>query len=392
MGAHIYDLNTKDNGAMPFYENLSETTSEILDMLYNDPSIVHVREFGDFISDSKTEPSRSTGEYLIEYIMIGLFWKQYAGNASGLSRTVKKMADLLYSARQTSSGLKPAIDRIRGKIASRHLIKKDKSYELVPIVENLGRLIEWLDATKDFREEVKRLSNWFSFLKKKSPIYVSRFLNTNKEVFERFISIARKNLSIYTKGVQPFTESVKRENKNREDLIFCSRSEDEYFFNMIAAEILNRALKPQFEATKRKIVLLPTCMSAPAAGTCKSRQENGNSISCSGCSAGCRVNKIRQKIEKQGMEVSLIPHALDFSKYLRQWAGNSDIGLIGVACVLNLLSGGYEMISLGIPGQFIFLDYCSCTRHWPGANQSTDLNTDELFRTLNISESMVSNL
>jgi len=392
MGAHIYNLQTGEIGARPFYQNLTETTSEILDILKNDPAVIHVNEFRTFISDNGLETPRNTEEYLIEYMMIGLFWKKYSGYASGLSGTTKRLTDVLYSARQKSPKLKDSIDKLRGKIATRQLIKKDSSYEMVPIVENLEKLIGWLDATKDFREEVKRLRNWLIFFKQKSPIYISRFLNKNKEISEKYIEIARANLGSYTRGVKPFTDKVHKDYKNREDIIFCSRSEDEYFFNMIAAEILNRAMKSRFDKASRKIVLLPTCMSSPASGDCKSKTTDGLDIRCAGCTSACRVNEIKNQLAGHDMEARLIPHATSFSKYLRQWAGIPDVGIVGVACVLNLLSGGYEMISLGIPSQCVFLDFCGCMKHWPGINQPTDLNTDELKRRLNINNTRVSNL
>jgi hypothetical protein len=277
-------------------------------------------------------------------------------------------------------------------LAYRHLIKKDNSYELVPIVENFERLIRWLDATKDFNAEVKRLKNWHLFLKNKSPIYISRFLSTNKEVTDKFLKISRKKLRPYTTGVNPFIENIHKKYKGREDIIFCSRTEDEYLFIMIATEVLNRSQKQDFKNKAEKIVLLPDCMSMPASGSCQSSVSGSNDLKCKGCNAQCRINMIRKKIEIHGMQVRLTSQSTSFSKLINKYVSIPDMGIVGVACVLNVLAGGYEMIERGIACQLVFLDFCSCMKHWPAINQPTEVSQEELFRKLDISTSRISNL
>ncbi|NJK98458.1 MAG: DUF116 domain-containing protein [Bacteroidales bacterium] len=49
-----------------------------------------------------------------------------------------------------------------------------------------------------------------------------------------------------------------------------------------------------------------------------------------------------------------------------------------MACVLNLLKGGYEMQKLNIPSQCVFLDYCGCQKHWHKNGIPTDLNSNQL--------------
>lgn len=392
MGVHIYNLKGGETGMKPFYQNLSDTTSELLNLLLEDPAIVHVYEFRDYLNKQRIEPARSVEEYFIEYIMIGLYWQKYAGYAGGLSKSVKRISDILYTTGKQAKSLKEPIDKLRGMLAYRHLIKKDKSYELVPIIENLERLIQWLDATKDFNAELKRIKNWHTFLKDKSPIYISRFLSTNKEITERFLNISRENLSAYTKGVKPFVDNINKEYKGRDDIIFCGRSEDEYLFSMIATEIINRSQKEAFDNADRKIVLLPDCMSMPVKGSCQSNGSGSMDIKCAGCSAQCRINIIQKKLEKYGMEVRLTSQKTSFTKLIHKYAELPGVAVVGVACVLNVLAGGYEMMSLGIPSQLVFLDFCSCSKHWPGMNQPTEVNQEELYKKLNISTSRISNL
>jgi hypothetical protein len=61
-----------------------------------------------------------------------------------------------------------------------------------------------------------------------------------------------------------------------------------------------------------------------------------------------------------------------------------DTGIVGVACVLNLLSGGLKARRLGIPAQCILLDSCGCGNHWDIEGIPTVLNVDQLKIKLNV--------
>jgi uncharacterized protein len=391
MGEHIYILKADESLGNSFYEDLSLATDQILKNFYTDPSIIHIREFRDYISMNNIEKPRTIEMYFIEYVMIGLFWKNYSGYASGLSKTSKTIADVLYSAGRTYEPLKPTVDKLRGRLATQKLLKLDKSIELLPLIENLQRLVNWLDATKDFIEECKRLQIWLDFLKSKSPIYFANFLNSTREISARFVRISHKNLSAYTRGVNPFLAKAKRQYKFRDDIIFCTRPEIDYLFNMVATEIFNRAQKPAFTTASRKIVLLPACLSSPESGICEAKMRAAGDKKCARCTKGCRVNEISRTLEEQGMEVMLLPVSADYSAYLKNWEHNPDTGLVDVACVLKIMQNGYKMAALNIPSQLIFLDYAGCQLHWPGVNKPTGLNTKKLYGTLEIHRNSISN-
>ena len=87
-------------------------------------------------------------------------------------------------------------------------------------------------------------------------------------------------------------------------------------------------------------------------------------------------------MSKQGITAYLIPHSSDFSRFLVKWKDNRDTSLIGVACVLNLIAGGYEMKRLNIPSQCVFLDYCGCKKHWDKDGIATSLNVNQVKRII----------
>jgi hypothetical protein len=120
-------------------------------------------------------------------------------------------------------------------------------------------------------------------------------------------------------------------------------------------------------------------MSIKASGGCQAFKE-GQDIICVGCSEQCRINHIKQLGEKTGFDVLIVPHSSGFTRWLEQWRDQDHSGVVAVACVLNLLAGGYEMKSLNIPAQCVFLDYCGCKKHWCQSDVPTGLDEKRLLQ------------
>ncbi|MEJ6949995.1 DUF116 domain-containing protein [Natronospora cellulosivora (SeqCode)] len=55
-----------------------------------------------------------------------------------------------------------------------------------------------------------------------------------------------------------------------------------------------------------------------------------------------------------------------------------DVSIIGVACLLNLLSGGWKAKEMGMPALCVLLDYCGCKNHWDKKGVITNLNYEQL--------------
>ena len=151
---------------------------------------------------------------------------------------------------------------------------------------------------------------------------------------------------------------------------------------MFAAEVLNRKFRKEFLQTKQKVVLLPTCMHDKQAN-CQAKSD-GTKITCGHCSKNCNIHYLATELKAHSVETALIPHSSNFSKFLKTWKGNKEVGLVGVACTLNLLTGGYEMKSLNIPAQCVFLNYSGCQKHWHSTGIETQIDKEQLFKILDI--------
>jgi len=369
-----YNLRNKNGNSVEFYENLGNFTDYLLNANEFDLSY-EIKNFAKFQHKfhSKTTP---LDEIFFEILTMGVLMEENAKKALGSKKIARSLAKLLYRLRKKNGKFKPQIDKIRGYISTLFLTKEgNKKY--IQTKNEFMVFIDWLMATGEYRKEATKLLAWAEFFKQLTHAEIAFYLSKAYSIAGIFKKEAIKWLGQYTEEVNIFLNKELQDRKYKEDYIFCGKSEVEYHLNMVGAEIMNRNLKPNFEKTSKKILLLPTCMCQPEDGDCMAFNIN-NKLYCTGCSEKCNINKYKKYCQQNGMMVNLIPHSTSFTKYLKEWQDQKDVGLIGVACVPNLLTGGYEMKELDIPSQCIFLDYCGCKKHWHKKGIATDIDINSL--------------
>lgn len=381
MEAVTYNINPQFSDTS-FYEVLSKFTSDFLksrshNVLDNIEYYIKYRKF-------YNKSVRTSDEYFLEYLTMGVMLNKYSYQAMSSSGFVNNLLIFLYKNRNRITALKPRIDSIRGFLSFRFLTRNHYQMPIENAI-HFKKLLKWMEASGEYPEEVLRLKDWYGYISKLSVESQGEFLKACKLAAFSFEIKARLKLNIYTCNIELFKEKYLKEHRNKENYLLCNRHEVEYHLNMFGAEILNRVLKSDFSKTTSKVILLPTCMSQPVTGKCKAVYYN-QKLRCTACSSGCNINKKRKFYASQNVEVVLIPHSSGFSKYLSYWKNQNTTGLIGVACVLNLLKGGYEMQKLNIASQCVFLDYCGCKKHWHKDGIPTDLNEAQLRKVTGISK------
>jgi uncharacterized protein len=381
--SNTYNLNTISTDGHSFYGSLSDFTDHFMPVMQS-----HAQTFIDdyikYIHTSAIEPFRSKNEYLLEFLIAGILWNEYTHHARQSSRFVIRSSSLLYSLRSVNSLFKIASDYLRGFLMNM-LLHSPPSTSLEPSGKNFFRLMQWLEATGEFTEEIKRLAHLNNFISTFDSEKQNRLLADCSTLACKFKSAAPAFLGKYTGKIASFIEQVSETNRNKENRIFCGRSEVEYHMNMFAAEVMNRQFKEEFISRKNKVVLLPTCMRQQNQNECTAYKD-GETLLCAHCTSSCTINILSKKLANHGVQCSLVPHSSDFSRYLKRWQNSTDTALVGVACVLNLLRGGFEMRGLSIASQCVFLDYSGCKKHWHSTGIATSLNLMQLYTILGIDE------
>jgi hypothetical protein len=120
------------------------------------------------------------------------------------------------------------------------------------------------------------------------------------------------------------------------------------------------------------------------AARCQARV-SGVDIQCAACSPDCAVNRMTRLMSTLGASVYLVPHSTGFSRWLNRWQREPDTGVVAVACLLNILPGGYEMRARQIPSQCVPLNFPGCRKHWRSKAISTSINEEQLVRIVTLS-------
>jgi hypothetical protein len=372
-----YSLKGRTNSE--FYEQLALFSDKILAEaeIYLSRDI---KSFSKFIKEKHLGTVHSVQEYIIEFISVGLLLEKYSIYATSSDLFSTTLLSALYKTRKKYKTLKPITDKLRGLLTETLLFNRTlKPVSYSPAV--FKKLTRWLNATGEFSKEVKRLEKWNEFFISLSGKEAERIIGKALAFANYFEEQGELSLGYYTHNVSSFIENELPKHKNKEDFLFCGRTEAEYFLNMFGAEVLNRQLSESFEKTKQKTVLLPSCMCSPNDGNCKA-ESKGLYMQCKSCSKNCEVNKIKYSNNTLGAETFIIKHSSDMSEFLKNWKNQDKTGLVGVACVLNLIEGGYEMQDLNIPSQCVFLDHCGCKNHWHKTGIPTSINQEQLTKIL----------
>lgn len=365
----------KNDSRPEFYGQLSLFTDKILDEAeyFFKQEITGFRQF---ITYERLVQERTNEEYLLEFISIGIFLEQYAQYAAKSSKLGQNTISSLNKYRNKSETLKPYIDGIKGYLSSFLLYRKaGGNIEYSNIM--FARIIKWMRATGEFKEMVERLTNWAFYFSVLDEASADLIINRSVAFSKYFAEQANVYLGKYTKNVSVFLNNGHKAYRYREDFLFCGKNEIEYHLNFFGAELLNKVLKNSYDQTKEKVILLPTCMSNPKSGVCKSKKD-GLLISCANCNAECMISKISTDMKEAGVKVYLMPHSSHTSELLKLFKNQTHTGVIGVACALNLIEGGYELQKLHVPAQCVVLDYSGCKKHWHPTGIPTTINSKRL--------------
>lgn len=370
----IYSLRLEgEDTAITYYKDVSSICDKVIDMISN-LGKDYIEEFMQYIESEKIERLRSYEEYCIEFLLLGVLFIEYIDNARAFKKIIKKPLNYLNRKRNENKKNKEKTDHYRGILINKFLTRK-KGGRDYPNFKGLLLLRDWLTATNDFNEEVYRINNWIAFLSKKRVSYIENFLFITVQVGNQFFELAEKTLWKYTRDVYSFLEKRKQNKSKREDVIFCGKSEIQYYFNMVSAEIMNKVYRDEYNKCNDKYIFVPGCMKQTNKECCSIITMKG--LKCQSCTPSCNINKLTKFAKQYNMHVFIIPHESSMFK-LQNYEGKK--GLIGIACVLNLMSGGWKALRLGYVPQCVVLDYCGCKAHWQKKEVMTSINMDMLIR------------
>lgn len=247
---------------------------------------------------------------------------------------------------------------------------------------DIRMMISQLETSGEFTEEILRWNVWMAY-------FVSMEQEEWKCLWEKIFDVL---LWLEKEGGRQLQQFLTMREKKRGEYRLPEQAKGDdyllyrdalfYYINMLGAQVLNRCYCKTFGRAKQYYIFLPGCMTASEKCQAKKKKDG---YACEACHKECMVNIITQQYKEAGVKVRILYHESEMNSHYVQPEDN--IGVIGVSCVLNLLSGGFKARRLGYIPQCVILNYPGCRQHWEKQGRIvTTLYLDELKNLLTAKE------
>jgi hypothetical protein len=170
MDVITYSLRDGQAQSDQYYQDIAVFTNEVLTEAKDRIGLL-LDAFRSYVERTGSEIPRTSPEYAFELLTLGVLWRVHAGDALDLAKVPQKTLTSLARLRQRGDCLKPGTDLLRGVLATLFLSPDGHSpvETLAPTLGHLDRLLDWLAATGDLDQEVKRMRAWQDFLSDQEP-------------------------------------------------------------------------------------------------------------------------------------------------------------------------------------------------------------------------------
>ncbi len=158
-----------------------------------------------------------------------------------------------------------------------------------------------------------------------------------------------------------------------------STDERQYHLSMLEIELVNRSFVDAFRRSTMRLAFLPHCLHDLNADCHKTIR--GDDYVCKGCSKECKVNAVSKMLRRHGVKpyIWMTANLKSLFKRLRQKGVN--VGVLGIACIPELVNGMRMCMHAGVPVVGVPLDANRCARWW-GEFRPNAVNTRILERLL----------
>jgi hypothetical protein len=176
-----------------------------------------------------------------------------------------------------------------------------------------------------------------------------------------FLRASREALGRYTTNIADHLQRLPLRARFDRTL---SMIEEQYHLAMLEIELVNRIHASEFARARTKLAFLPHCL-RDWTRDCRS-QPDGHDYVCKSCSKSCWVNGVSKMLRLHGI-VPYIWMSADLSELIKKIGKQKgDLGILGIACVPELMHGMRLCMRHGIPVVGVPLNANRCAR-WMGS-------------------------
>ena len=169
---------------------------------------------------------------------------------------------------------------------------------------------------------------------------------------------AGESLSGYITGLEDHLRSAPLYKHVTDRSLLSSR--EQYYLYMIEFELVNRMNRKRFLASNYRIAMMPYCLRETQT-ECRASPDTIDYV-CKGCLKTCQINTVSQVLK----ENNVAPYIWKMAKLkplfrdLVKQHGN--IGVLGIACMVELARGMRLCMKIGLPVVGIPLNANRCIR------------------------------
>lgn len=206
----------------------------------------------------------------------------------------------------------------------------------------------------------------------KDVLLAVRNLSKNKQRLKRIVRMSsdstRETFLVHTlqEEFSPLTQSVAAHLRElpltkRWDRTLAT-SEEQYHLYMLEIELQNRLDTGSFQSCDAKLAFLPHCLRDLTAN-CRSTKR-GEDYVCKGCSKECNINAVSKLLRRHGVKPYIWMTANLQSLFKRLRKEGKRVGVLGIACIPELVSGMRMCVRANVPVVGVPLDANRCARWW----------------------------
>lgn len=238
-----------------------------------------------------------------------------------------------------------------------------KTYSLRPLSGNSNKYYDTIRTLTDallrsFPNEQDLLVKTRTLGKQKRAL--RRLLAESKDSADlQFLRTLHTTLHPFTTGVQTHLRSLRGFDRWSRAL---TMSEEQYHLAMVEIELVNRICAPAFQSCNKKYAFLPHCLRDLEAD-CRSAQRDIDYV-CKGCSEACNVNHASKTLRLHGVKPYIWMTADLRVLFRRVKKEGNSLGVLGIACIPELVRGMRMCSKHDVPVVGIPLDANRCARWW----------------------------
>ena len=174
-----------------------------------------VKAYQAYLKEKGGKEVRSEDEYVFELLMLGTLWRAYADDAHDVSSGWTGIMSALSSLRQRGGIIKSVADSLRGILATVFLSPTDRDWHPRATLEHFDRLLQWMDATGDYVQEVNRIRGWRDYWAGQQSKAVAADIDVAIGFAAWFEGSSLTALGRYTPNVEQFLSEKQRDTGGR---------------------------------------------------------------------------------------------------------------------------------------------------------------------------------